>query len=228
MEWYCSGSRIKAIVGHYGSGKTEIALNMAMRLREYFPETALADMDIVNPFFRSAEQDQLLLEHGVEPIHSALALTAADIPALPPELLSIFARPQLHCVLDIGGDDAGAAVLGAYKPQLDACGADIYYVVNPFRPRSSTKEQVLEMLRKIRLRSRCEVAGFILNANLGSRTTVQDILYGRSFLEEIASEASLPILAESGLPALLGQIDEKYPHFPIRRCLVPEWMESEE
>ena len=90
--WYLAGSRVKAIVGHYGSGKTEIALNMALKIRQVYPETALADMDVVNPFFRSAEQRQLLLDHGVEPIHSPMVLTAADIPALPPELLSIFAR----------------------------------------------------------------------------------------------------------------------------------------
>ena len=222
--WYLSGSRVKAVVGHYGSGKTEIALNMALKMREHFPETALADMDVVNPFFRSAEQRQLLLDHGVEALNSSLALTAADIPALPAEILSMFARPELRCVLDIGGDDAGAAVLGAYAPQLDACGAETYCVVNPFRPRSSTKEQVLELCGKISLRSRRRITGFILNANLGSETRPEDLLYGRAFLEEVSAEAGAPIVAEAGLPTLLDCLDDKYPKFPIRRYLVPEWM----
>lgn len=226
-KWYLSGSRIKAVVGHYGSGKTEISLNMALNIRKHYAQTALADMDIVNPFFRSAEQQDLLIANGVEPIHSALALSAADIPALPAEFLSVFARPELRCVLDVGGDDAGAAALGAYKPQLDACHAEVYYVVNPFRPRSSTREQVLEMLAKVQVRARRAITGFILNANLGAQTTPEDLLHGRAFLEEISQECGLPIVAEAGMADVLKEVEEKYPQFPICRYLVPEWMECE-
>lgn len=107
-----TGSRIKAVVGHYGSGKTEFSLNMALAARAAGRRALVADMDIVNPFFRSAEQGERLKRAGVELIAPPYALTGVDLPVLSPEIYAIFEQPERFCVLDVGGDDAGAAALG--------------------------------------------------------------------------------------------------------------------
>jgi len=225
MEWYASAPRIKAIVGHYGSGKTEIALNMALGLKKNYEHVCVVDLDIVNPFFRSAEQSRRLEEAGIEALYPTFALSAVDIPALPAQINSIFVRKDLQVVLDIGGDDAGAAALGGYKPRLDECGAQVFYVINPFRPRSATKELVLDMMYKITQSSRRGIDGLIINANLGDDTGADELLYGRSFVEDISRETGIPISAEAGLACALEKIDQKYPRLPITRWLKPEWME---
>ena len=107
---WTTGQRIKILVGHYGSGKTELALNMARSVRRAGMKTALVDLDIVNPFFRSAEQGAWLNEHDIRLLAPTFALTAVDIPALPAQILSVFSDNSLRTIFDVGGDDAAAKV----------------------------------------------------------------------------------------------------------------------
>ena len=121
-EWLRSGRRVKVLVGHYGSGKTELAVNMALALRKSAP-VMLVDLDIVNPFFRSAEVKPLLAEHGVEIVYPAYALSGVDIPILPAEVERAFTTDGFS-VFDVGGDDDGAVALGRYHVQFAACPAE--------------------------------------------------------------------------------------------------------
>lgn len=222
--WLTGGSFVKAIVGHYGSGKTEIALNAALYLRGLGRRVRLTDLDIVNPFFRSAEQSDMLRAHDIEAIYPQFALSAVDMPVLGPEVLRAFENDGAVSVLDVGGDDAGAAALGRYKPQLDAARAELYYVLNPFRPRSNEKSQITNLLALVEARARLRVTGLIANTNLGGYTTPEVIGEGRALIAEVSKETGIPVVAECGLAeALRGGPWEQ---FPIVRYLKPEWMES--
>lgn len=222
-DWLTEGSRVKAIVGHYGSGKTEIALNAAVYLHTQNRHVRLVDMDIVNPFFRSAEQSDMLRAHGIEAIYPQFALSAVDMPVLGPEIARAFADDGVVSILDVGGDDAGAAALGRFKPQLDATRAELYYVLNPFRPRSSERTQIVTLLRLVEARARVRVTGLIANANLGGYTTSDVIRAGRALISEVSAEMSIPVVAECGLETALQ--GGPWAQFPIVRYLVPEWME---
>ena len=222
-EWLRSGRRVKVLVGHYGSGKTELAVNMALALAERSP-AMLIDLDIVNPFFRSAEVKPLLLERGVEVVYPAFALSGVDIPILPAEVERAFTT-DAWCVFDVGGDDDGAVALGRYHAQFSACPADVFFAVNPFRPRTARVEQVLSLMENIQRRARVPITGLAVNANLGAETGAAEILAGREFIERVSQESGIPVAFEAGLQEALAPLPEIWPRLPIRRYLTPEWME---
>lgn len=220
--------RIIVIAGHYGSGKTEIALNMAITLRETEQPVTLVDLDIVNPFFRSAEQEELLKARDIELLKPIYANTSVDIPSLPPQIQGVFGRDEGRVIFDVGGDDTGAAALGAYAPQFSVADKEFLMVVNPFRPRSESVEQIVEMYHAIALRARMAPDALICNANLGDETTVDDVLQGFETVREAADALHLDIrcvcVKEEILPELSAQI--RLPLFPVQRYLKPEWMEA--
>lgn len=224
-DWLVGGSRIKAIVGHFGSGKTEISINAALYLRALGRDVKLIDLDIVNPFFRSAEQKDMLRAHGIEAIYPEYALSAVDIPVLGPEILRAFEPDGSAAIFDVGGDESGAAALGRYKPQMDVAGAEMYYVINPCRPRSCEKNQILRMMEMVVQRSRLDIAGIIANANLAGYTTAETISENRGLIEEISKETHIPVVAECGLGAALNDAPAKWEKFSIERYLKPEWMD---
>lgn len=223
-----AGRRIKAIVGHYGSGKTEIALNLALDAKAQGRAACIVDLDIVNPFFRSAEQHQLLEEHGVELIYPPYALTGVDLPVLPPEVARVFVDPSLRVVLDVGGDDAGAAALGGYKQHFERESADLWYVVNLYRPFSETKQQIIQMLERIARRARIAPTGLINNANLADWTEPEHLLECQHVLAEVSRETGVPIVMITGKRGLLDRLpkDIGAPLYPISRYLKLEWMDA--
>lgn len=225
---WTAGPRIKVVVGHYGSGKTEFSINMALRARNEGVRVMLVDLDIVNPFFRSAEQSELLKQSGVEVLYPPYALTGVDVPVLSAEIMSLFERENLFVVIDVGGDDAGAAALGRFKPQFDASGYEMLYVVNLFRPFSDNEDEILSMLGRIEARSRLSAAALINNSNLGHLTKGEDILRGQKTLKEVSSRSGISVAAVSGLESVLVSLDPiPCPLFPIKRYTTPEWMKEE-
>lgn len=219
--------RIQAVVGHYGSGKTEIALNLALCLRAEGRRACVVDLDIVNPFFRSAECHQLLERRGVELIHPPFALSGVDIPVLGAEVTRIFSDHSLFSLLDVGGDDAGAAALGRYRPYFDREPIGVCYVVNVFRPFSETPDQITSMIERISARARVPVTQLINNANLGDWTEPAHILEGQRILAQVSRDTGIPIAAISGTRAVLDMLpDMDAPVLAIERLLRPEWMED--
>ena len=225
-EWLTAGRRLKVLVGHYGSGKTELAVNMALRLAQT-ARTMLIDLDIVNPFFRSAEVKPLLQENGVEVVYPAYALSGVDIPILPAEVERAFTTDG-YCVFDVGGDDDGAVALGRYHAQFSACPADVYFVVNPFRPRTARVGQALALMEAIEQRARVPITALAVNANLGAETTAEEIRAGRDFVSRLAEESGLPVAFEAGGEEALAPLPAVWPQLPIRRYLTPEWMKWHE
>lgn len=219
-----AGSPVKAVVGHYGSGKTEFSLNLALAAQAAGRQAVVVDLDIVNPFFRSAEQGGRLRAAGVELIAPPYALTGVDLPVLGPEVMSIFERPDRFSVVDVGGDDAGAAALGRYRPQMRACRGDLYYVVNPFRPFSNTPEQVLDMMGRIERRTGLQVTGLVNNANLGDLTGPDEMLRGRELLAEVSRLCNVPVVCECAFEGVLAQLPPGPPTLSLSRMLMPEWL----
>ena len=219
--------RITAMVGNYGSGKTEIALNMALSLKAGgAPEVMLVDLDIVNPYFRSAAQRELLTKNGVELEQPSFALTTVDIPALPASILRIFERRELQVILDLGGNDTGAAALGQYKPQLDREGCDLLYVINARRPLSMNADDIIDMMAEIQGRARVPICGLINNTNLQNETSARDIVEGHNVIEEVSRRTGIPVRAVCAVPALIGRLPEELRRiaFPVTRRMEIEWL----
>ena len=220
-----TGRRIQAIIGHYGSGKTEVAMNLAVALARKEPVT-LIDLDIVNPYFRSAEHPQVLLEHGVKLVKPEFANTSVDIPSLTADVDAAILDESRRVILDVGGDDAGARALGRFKPHFDRFGLSLLAVVNPYRPRSSTVEQILAMLAAMRDRARFPITGLVNNANVSHLTTANDVLYGREMLARVTRETGIPVVLECALEKARPLAPLKGAEFlPLTRYTKPEWMD---
>ena len=164
--------RFLVITGNYGSGKTEISLNLAMGCAAD-EKTTLVDLDIVNPYFRSGEKAEELREAGIRTLMPTFALTTVDIPALPAEIQSVFETPSERVIFDVGGDDTGAAALGRYYPSFMARRGEtsVWMVVNCMRPLTQTAEDITELAERIQSRGRLALDGLINNTNLAGRTT---------------------------------------------------------
>jgi len=220
-----NGGRIAAVVGHYGSGKTEIALALSISAAEEGRKVKVVDLDIVNPFFRSAEQHQALKALGVGLIAPPYALTGVDLPVLPAEVQSVFDDPTMHAVLDAGGEEAGAAALGRYKPWLDRSGCDLYYVVNIFRPFSEDAGQIIAQMERIARRARLAPTGLINNANLGAWTEPEHLIEGHRVLTQVAERTGVPLVAATGVARVLEALELKVPALPLKLLLKPDWMD---
>lgn len=186
-------ARIQIVTGHYGSGKTEYAVNLALALAAAGNKTALADLDIVNPYFRSFEQTARLTEAGIRVIVTSCG-GVADIPAINPEVLSIFQNDDITGVLDIGGDPIGARVLARFAPQLKRADFDLLFVLNANRPETRDVECAESYLRDIESQCLQQATGIVNNTHLCGETTLEDILKGARLAEELSQKTGLPIV----------------------------------
>ncbi|MDO4548361.1 MAG: hypothetical protein Q4D04_09705 [Clostridia bacterium] len=218
-----AGAGIIVVVGHYGSGKTEISLRLALMAAGLGERTTLVDLDIVNPFFRSAEKLDLMAESGVEMVCPPYALTGVDLPVLSAQVDACFDRPGVK-IFDVGGDDAGAAALGRFKPRFDAFRHEMYYVVNAFRPFSRKPCQVIEMMSRVQARSRLNITAMINNSNLGDETTAQDVLSGQKLLDEVTEATGIKTLCACCLTRVRAGLPADMPVITMERLLKPEWM----
>ena len=208
--------RITLILGHYGSGKTNIAVNLAVAYKRERERVAIADLDIVNPYFRTKDSLDLLQEKGIRLIVSEYANTNLDIPALPQDMYAVTDDKGLTCILDIGGDDRGALVLGRLRPEILREGDyDCWLVVNRYRPLTADAASAIEVMREIEAAGGIPVTGIINNSNLGRETTAQDVLDSIPYAEEIAKMTSLPIVmttaSEDVAKELIGRVENLFP-----------------
>lgn len=219
--------RITVFAGHYGSGKTEISLNLAFEMRKLYSDVTVIDLDIVNPFFRSAEHGEELEKAGIKLLNPVYAGTGVDIPTLPADIFSVFANDATHAIFDVGGDDTGAAALGGYSHLFQQAQYSFAMVVNPFRPRSSTVDMIEAMYEAIGIRARMYPDYLISNPNLGETTSISDIECGTDIVLEAARKIGKPVRILSCLPSLSEESAKRtgLPVFPIHRYLKPEWME---
>ena len=184
---------IAVICGHYGCGKTNLALNLALEAAGAGPVT-LVDLDVVNPYFRSSDYRGILKESGVRLIAPVFAGTTLDTPTLPPDIQSIFAPGAGRVFIDAGGDDAGATALGGLSANLSKAGYELIYVINRYRVLSQTPEECAELLSEIEAASRLRATGIVNNSHLGVETTWEDIRNALPFAQATAQATGLPLL----------------------------------
>ncbi len=216
-------NRLQIITGHYGSGKTTLAINLAMEAAKNGRKVCLADMDIVNPYFRAADSARPLEKAGVRLIKPVYAGTNLDSPVLPAELAAAFDDTSYDTViLDVGGDDAGATALGVYASRILQTDHIHLYVFNARRPLTSTPEETTEILREIERVSRIPVTGLVNNTNLGEETDSGVLKASLPFAERTSELAGLPVLFTCAKKDIAAGIGLPRVH-PLTMWVSPPW-----
>ena len=209
--------RILLLSGHYGSGKTNIAVNLAFHLRQTRDRVAIADVDIVNPYFRTSDSRRELEEAGIRLICSSFAGSNVDLPALPPEIYSVTDDKAQSAIIDVGGDDRGALALGRLRDGIVLeDDYEMLFVINCFRPLTRTPEMTIEVMREIEAAGRIPFTGVINNSNLGPETTAEDVLASGAYAREVCRLANLPLKMTTVHQSLYPQLEGKIPDlFPL-------------
>jgi len=217
--------RISIIAGHYGCGKTNTAVNLALAQRALGRRVVIVDLDIVNPYFRSADFAELFREQDIELIAPVYAGSNLDIPALGAQINKIFADDSIYAIIDVGGDDAGAIALGRYAAKFKADGNyAMYYVANCYRYLEQTPEEADVLLREIEAASRLQFSALLNCSNLGKETTAQTLLDSRVFFAEVCQRTALPALFTAARRDVAQQIkDDMPPVFPVDIYVLPPW-----
>lgn len=208
--------RVTLFAGHYGSGKTNIAVNYALLLAGEGKRTAIADLDIVNPYFRTKDSAAELAAAGIDLISPQFANSNVDLPALPAEAYRLVEDRSLYAVMDIGGDDRGAYALGRYTPfLLEEGNFRMAFVANPCRPLTRTPEEALEVMREIEKAGGLPFTCIVNNANLAHETTAKTVLDAVPYMERLSALSGLPVwmtTAEERVAAdLAGRVEDLLP-----------------
>ena len=222
--------RLTLFAGHYGSGKTNIAVNYALHLAAEGKKVCIADLDIVNPYFRTKDSAKVLERSGVELISPQFANTNVDLPALPAESYRLVQDKSIYGIMDIGGDDRGAYALGRFVPSILAEGNyRMIFVANSYRPLTRTPEEALEVMREMEAACGLRFTDIVNNANLGTETTPETVLDAVPYMEELSRLSGLPIFAHTAQanvakaldgklsPVISLQLQEKYFDLPSQK-----------
>ena len=219
--------RLTLFAGHYGSGKTNIAVNYALLLASEGKKVCIADLDIVNPYFRTKDSAKELEAAGIDLISPQFANSNVDLPALPAEAYRLVTDRQTYGIMDIGGDDRGAYALGRYVPSiLEENNYRMVFVANCYRPLTRTPEEALEVMREIEEACKLRFTDIINNSNLGPETTAQTVIASREYMEALSRLSGLPIFATTAVekvakelpePVIPLQLQEKYFDLPSQK-----------
>lgn len=218
--------RVNLFMGHYGSGKTFVAVNYALALKANGGEVSIYDLDIVNPYFRTVDAEKRLAAGGVELIVSPYAETNVDIPAMNSASYKMIADKSRFAVCDIGGDDRGALALGRFSEKIKEEGDyDALWVVNNLRPETRDIEGALEIKREVERSGRLPFTGIVNNANLGDETTAETILKGYDFCRELSERTGVPIKFTAVRKDLINDKLKKIKDvLPIEPIKYGEWL----
>ena len=216
--------RAYIFAGHYGSGKTNVAVNYALFLKQY-GNTSIADLDIVNPYFRSKDAKDMLESKGIRFISSPFANSNVDTPALPADAYSITADKSRFAVVDVGGDDRGALALGRYVPGiLEENDYEMLFVINKFRPLTSDTSGTLEVMNEIETACKIKFTGIVNNSNLGEDTTAEDVLESQAYADSIAEASGLPIKMTTVSAKLYDELKSKINNLmPLNLYIRQSW-----
>lgn len=222
--------RLTLFAGHYGSGKTNIAVNYALLLASEGKKVCIADLDIVNPYFRTKDSLPVLQKAGIDLISPQFANTNVDLPALPAESYRLVQDRSSYGIMDIGGDDRGAYALGRFVPSiLEENNYRMIFVANCYRPLTRTPEDALEVMREIEEACGLKFTDIVNNANLGTETTPEMVLEALPYMEKLSALSGLPIFAHTARtdvaealsgklePVIPLQLQEKYFDLPTQK-----------
>ncbi|MBT2681236.1 hypothetical protein J7E38_19795 [Bacillus sp. ISL-35] len=188
------GADITIITGHFGSGKTELSINLAIDAARKRDRVAVADLDIVNPYYRARDARDIFLEKGIELIAPAERLAAADLPIVPGDLSRVIYDPAYKLIVDAGGDKDGATALGQFYNEWNEMKPEVLFVLNANRPYVSNLEGAMDTLKKIEKASRLRITGIINNSNVGNETTVQDVANGLKLSMALSDQLGIPLV----------------------------------
>ena len=220
--------RLTLFAGHYGSGKTNIALNYALWLKKQGLPVTVADLDIVNPYFRTKDGAQQLKQAGVRLISSDYANSNVDLPALPGEAYSLVDDRSVCGVIDVGGDDRGALALGRYVPAIREEGEyEMLFVLNKARPLTRTVDDALEVFCEIEAACNLPFTAVVNNTNLGPLTKAEDVIAGERFAEEVAKRVGLPVKMSCASEKLSDELQNKVSNFFPIQIMQLYYMEKE-
>ncbi len=214
--------RLFVILGPYGSGKTEVAVNLAQRLSAMGRRTALADLDIVNPYFRSREKVHLLESSGIQLIAPSQNTWAADLPAVPPALWTVIQDNTLTGVLDVGGDK-GAVVLAAFSKALNKASPAVWYVLNQARLTSQTPEEAARQLDMIEAQAQLPITGLINNTHLLGETTRLQVEQSALYARQVSALTHLPLVFHGVQNSLAPQLSFPEPILPLTLVMKRPW-----
>ena len=201
--------RITLFAGHYGSGKTNIAVNYAKFLKNQGIDVSIIDLDIVNPYFRTKDSEEDLKKHGISIISSEYANTNLDAPALPKEIYSAIADKSQHLVIDVGGDDRGAVALGRFAPDItENNDFDMLFVANFYRPLTKTAEEAISVMREIETAGHIPFTGIVHNSNIGDETTKEDLLKKQEEAEKLSKISHLPIVMTTAIDGIYNSMSK--------------------
>jgi len=222
--------RVTVFAGHYGSGKTNIAVNYALSIKEQGHNATIADLDIVNPYFRTKDSAKLLNEAGIRLISSEYANTNVDTPALPAEIYSAFADKSSYAVIDVGGDDRGALALGRYAPLiLEENDYEMLFVINKYRFMTSDAKSTIEVMREIEDAAGIRFTGIVNNSNIGEETTAEAVLDSLAYADEVAELTKLQIKMTTVKKELYDELKNKINNLqPIKLPVRQSWLRQEE
>ncbi len=199
--------RVKIVTGHYGTGKTEFSVSLAMKLAAQGKRVALADLDIVNVYFRSREKSDMLEEAGIRIISSSLGHgSSLDLPAISAEIRGPIQDGKTEVILDVGGDKAGTNALVNFKEDILASGYEMLYVINSKRSETQDLQGALKHLDGIEMVSGLKVTGLVVNSHFLRETRAEDILEGYELARQVGAKRGLPIVYVSGIKKALDQL----------------------
>lgn len=220
-------NRIRIIIGHYGSGKSEFAINYVTKLRkEVQNKVALSDLDVVNVYFRTREKKELLKSLDILPIDSSIDAPTLDLPALSGQIATPINDKSYEYVMDVGGDNVGARVVGRFNHLIKENDYDMFCVVNANREQTQTAEKVIEHIRAIEKSSGLKVTGLINNTHLIRSTTIEDILRGQELVSKVSKLCDIPVKYVVCMENLIPQLpkDLEGEVFPIKLYMREDWM----
>jgi hypothetical protein len=218
-------SRIRVFTGHFGSGKTEIALNYALKLSNEGKKVTIADLDIVNPYFCTRDEKLLLESKGIRLVATPKEYSNAELGTIPLNTISVFDDKSSEVVLDVGGDDQGAVALGQYNRYFKMEDYDMYFVINTTRPFTNDAEGIIEYIKQIENASRLKVKYLVNNSNLSYETELRHITEGQRIVKEVSEKTGLPIRYTVVREDLVDKLTEKVEGelFPIHVYMQPPW-----
>ena len=214
-------------VGNYGSGKTEVSVNFAIHTARTGVRTRIADLDLVNPYFRSREARDALRAEGVGVVLPPEELLNADLPVLTPEVRGLIQRPDGVAILDVGGDDVGATVLASLAPSFTEGAYEVLQVLNHKRPFTDTRDGILRIQREIEAAAQLPVTGYVSNSHLMDETEPETVYDGLALAQEVSAATGKPVRFVTALAGVVEELDPErlggVPVLPMERLLLPPW-----
>ena len=225
-----NNKRITIFAGHYGSGKTNISVNYALWLKENYENVVIADLDIVNPYFRSKDSEKNLAERGIHLISSEFANSNVDVPAMPAEAYSIIDNKNTVAVIDVGGDDRGALAMGRYTPSIiEENDYEMLFVINKYRPLTPDCASTVAIMNEIETACKMKFTAIVNNSNLGDETEAEDVISSIGYADEISKATGLPVKMTTVKEELFDTLKDKVVNCTAIKLYVKQsWAKQEE